>query len=70
MLNTKQRAARVLASQGRSKGWLESLPLADADTLAAMCDAHGNVAADVRDRFAAWRDGYYESQKATVEEAE
>lgn len=68
-LSPRKRAERVLSSQGRAAGYLNSLPTALQDELTSLCSPAGELAADVRARVKALFEKFYADQKATVEES-
>lgn len=67
-LTTKQRAERVLTSQGRAIGLLGSFPPDIQDAMAKLCDDTGNLSPDTRDEAAKILARHYEAQKAVVDD--
>lgn len=67
-LSPRKRAERVLSSQGRAAGYLNSLPEAVQAELAALCSETGELAADVGARVKAIFERYYAAHKAVVDD--
>lgn len=65
----RQRAERVLRSQGRAIGLLDSLPDALQAELAALYTETGQIAPDAASRVRAIFERFYLEQKATVDAA-